>query len=155
MRRILATLTVLVACPARRYPATAHAAPAPIGGGSDLFTVGGGRCTAAFAATGGGIRLPHRRPGLRGDASAPSLQRQQRPRRPGRGDHAAASAGPGHQHRRLDAGAVDRRRQRQGPDHGLAETPVGGSVCLLRPDHRTRCGTITAKNQTDQLPRAA
>ena len=40
----------------------------------------------------------------------------------------------------------------QVPIRGVAETPVGGAVCLLDRRAGTRCGMVTAKNQTINFP---
>jgi streptogrisin C len=150
MRRLLATLTVLAAC-LFGVPALAHAAPAPIGGGSTLFTAGGAsRCTAAFAATGGGFG--HLVAG-RGCAGATSL-------------YSGANVLVGPVVAATEAYTVVKVTNTAAwtlvpwIDTGAGKltitgsraTPVGGSVCLIDPRAGTHCGTVTALNQTVSYP---
>lgn len=150
MRRLLATLTALVAL-LLGLPATAGAAPAPIGGGSALFTLAGGRCTAAFAATGGGFGHLVAGPGcgttltnvysganvlvgpMIGATTAYSATRVT--------NTAAWTLVPW-----IDSGAGKITIK------GSRQTPVGGSVCLIDRRFGTHCGTITAINQTVTYP---
>jgi hypothetical protein len=151
MRRLLATLTVLVAC-LLGLPATANAAPAPIGGGSPLFTLGGLRCTAAFAATGAGFGHLIACPGCgtppasiySGGASVfvgPMLTGTQAYSVTRITNTAAWTLVPW-----IDTGGAKLTIT------GSTQTPIGGSVCLLDRRFGTHCGTITAVNQTVSFP---
>ncbi|MGH3877412.1 MAG: S1 family peptidase [Actinophytocola sp.] len=148
MRRILATLTVLVAC-LFGLPAVAHAAPAPLGGGSPLFTLGGARCNAAFAATAGstgyliaGANCPAGQlysgadvlvgPVVAGEPTYSIVQVT---------NTAAWTLVPW-----IDTGPGT------APIAGSTPAPVGGSVCLVDVRVGTRCGTVTALNQTINFP---
>jgi hypothetical protein len=150
MRRLLATLTVLVAC-LLALPATASAAPAPIGGGSALFTLAGGHCTAAFAATGAGHGHLIAGPGcgttltdvysganilvgpMIGATQAYSAARVT--------NTAAWTLVPW-----IDSGAG------KVTITGSQQTPIGGAVCLIDRRLGTHCGSITAINQTVSFP---
>ncbi|HEY0453029.1 S1 family peptidase [Actinophytocola sp.] len=153
MRRLLATLTVLAAC-LFGLPATATAAPAPLGGGSILFSIGGtARCTAAFAATGGSTGYLVTGPGCSGgmptqlysgnnvlvgpvvSASASGVTLVKVTNTAAWTLVAWIPVGSG---RLVVAGS--------------AETPVGGSVCLIDRVLGFQCGTVTAKNQTVSFP---
>lgn len=152
MRRLLATLTVLVAC-LLGLPATASAttAPAPIGGGSVLFTLdGSARCTAAFAATSRSAGYLLAGPGCSGAAQLYS------------GNNVLVGPTAG------GSGVVTLVKVTNtaawtlvpwipvGPGQvvitGSVETPVGGSVCLIDRAVGYRCGSVTAKNQTVAFP---
>jgi streptogrisin C len=150
MRRLLATLTVLAAC-LFGAPAIAAAAPAPIGGGSILFTAGGAsRCTAAFAATGGGFG--HLVAG-RGCAGATSL-------------YSGNNVLVGPVVAATEAYTVVKITNTAAwtlvpwintgsgklTITGSTPTPVGGSVCLIDPRAGTHCGAVTALNQTISFP---
>jgi hypothetical protein len=143
MRRLLAILTVLVAC-LLGLPATAAAAPTPIGGGSVLSTLGGGRCTAGFAATSG--------------------------------ETGYLIAGPGCPNGDLYIGGVLVGPSTASPGYSVVEVtntaawtlvpwvdgtvtiggstpaPIGGTVCLIDTRTGTRCGAVTAVNQTISFP---
>lgn len=156
MRRILATLIVLLAC-LLGLPATATAAPAPLGSGSVLFNpTGGARCTTAFAAvdsasTGYLIAGP-------GCTGGPSTLLYS-------GNNVLVGpilATPvpygGYVVVRVTNTAawelvpwVDTGSGRLVLT-GSVETPVGGSVCLVDRVTGLRCGTIVAKNQTVNFP---
>ncbi len=145
MRRLLATLTALVAC-LLGLPATAHAGPAPIGGGSILFTPGGFyHCTAAFAATGGSSGYLVAGPGCAGATTLYS------------GADVLvgpASSATGYTVVRITNTAawtlvpwIDTGSGKV-TITGSTPTPVGGSVCLLDRVTGTHCGIVTALNQT-------
>lgn len=150
MRRLLATLTVLAAC-LFGLPATANAAPAPIGGGSTLFTLGGLRCTAAFAATGGGFGHLIAGPGCGTTATnlysgnnvlvGPMLAGTQAYSVVRITNTAAWTLVPW-----IDTGGGKLVIT------GSTQTPVGGSVCLIDRRLGTHCGTITGLNQTVNYP---
>lgn len=151
MRRLLATVTLLITV-LLGLPATAGAAaPAPIGGGSALFTLAGGHCTAAFAATGAGFGHLIAGPGcgtppvsvysgatvlvgpMIGGTQAYSATRVT--------NTAAWTLVPW-----IDGGAGKITIK------GSRQTPVGGSVCLIDRRFGTHCGVITAINQTVTYP---
>lgn len=156
MRRILATITVLVACllglPATA-PGDAAPAPAPLGGGSQLFTLGGPPgCFASFAATSGttGFLIAGRScaasPGTLLYSGANVLV----------GPVASSSNG-------ITLIEVTNTTDWElvgwlpvGGDRivirGSAETPLGGSVCLLSHTSGLVCGTVTGLNQTINFP---
>lgn len=150
MRRLLATLTALVAC-LLAVPGTAHAAPAPIGGGSALFTLAGGRCTAAFAATGAGFGHLIAGPGC-GTT--------------GTNVYSGSTVLVGPMTAATQAYSVTRVTNTAAwtlvpwintgsgtvPITGSTQTPVGGSVCLLDRRLGTHCGVVTALNQTISFP---
>lgn len=157
MQRLLAVLTVLLAC-LLGLPATAPAttqAPAPIGGGSLLFTSGGARCTAAFAATAGRTGYLIAGPGCSGSTSTLVYS----------GDNilvgqitAAPTPPGGYTVVRVTnttdwqlVGWITTPGGRVSIT-GSLETPVGGAVCLLSRTTGVRCGTIVAKNQTVTFP---
>ncbi|MGH3760719.1 S1 family peptidase [Actinophytocola sp.] len=150
MRRLLATLTVLVAC-LFGLPATAHADPAPIGGGSILFTPGNGaRCTAAFAARAGSTGYLLTGPGCAGATQLYSGNDVLvGPRVAGTDwysvvrvtNTAAWTLVPW-----IDTGAG------RITIRGSRPTPVGGSICLISRTAGPRCGTVTALNQTINFP---
>lgn len=151
MRRLLATLAVLAGC-LFAVPATAHAAPAPIGGGSVLFTAGGAsRCTAAFAATGAGFGHLIAGPGCGTGATSlysgnnvlvgPVVAATQAYTVVRVTNTAAWTLVPW-----IDSGSG------KVTITGSAQTPVGGSVCLLDRRLATRCGVVTALNQTVNYP---
>jgi hypothetical protein len=143
MRRLLAILTVLVAC-SFGLPATAQAAPTPIGGGSVLSTLGGARCTAGFAATSADAGYLIAGPGcpsgnlyIGGVLVGPSTTR------------------PGYSVVRVTNTAawtlvpwVDGTVT----IGGSTPAPIGGGVCLIDTRTGTRCGTVTARNQTINFP---
>lgn len=153
MRRLLPILTVLLAC-LLGLPATASAAPTPLGGGDVLFNPfgAGGHCTAAFAATDGGAGYLVAGPGCSATVSTQLYS--------GAnvlvGPVVAASAGyvvvqvtntaawevVGW----IDVGGIPF------PVGGSAETPLGGQVCLLGATAGVRCGTVLAKNETILFP---
>lgn len=154
MRRLTAILTVLFAC-LLGLPATASAAPVPIGGGSTLFNpIGnaGARCTVAFAAT--DSRRDYLIAGA-GCTSATSTQLYS-------GDNVLVGPVVGG----LDGGyvvvAVTNaaawdvvgwiKAGSRYPIAGSKETPVGGRVCLLSHTAGITCGTVTAKNVTISFP---
>lgn len=165
MQRLLAVLTVLLACllglPAaatatpQATPQATTPAPAPIGGGSLLFTSAGARCTAAFAARAGSTGYLIAGPGCSGPPSTLVYS--------GNnvlvGQITAAQAPPrGYSIVRVTntvdwqlVGWIDTGVGRVSIS-GSAETPVGGSVCLLSRAGGMRCGTIVAKNQTITFP---
>jgi streptogrisin C len=154
MQRLLAVLTVLLVC-LLGLPAAATAsttAPAPIGGGSLLFTSGGARCTAAFAARSGSTGYLIAGPGCSGSFATPVYS----------GNNVlvgqVTASATGYSVVRVTnttawqlvgwittgAGAVH--------ISGSVETPVGGAVCLLSRTAGVRCGTVVAKNQTVNFP---
>jgi len=156
MQRLLAVLTVLLAC-LLGLPAAAtatQAAPAPIGGGSLLFTSSGARCTAAFAARAGATGYLIAGPGCSGSLSTLVYS--------GNnvlvGQISAAPSSGGYTIVRVtnttDWQLVGWITTPAGPVHisGSTEAPVGGSVCLLSRTTGVRCGTIVAKNQTVNYP---
>jgi streptogrisin C len=154
MRRLIATLTVLVAC-LFGLPAVATAAPAPIGGGAILFNPLGGvtnQCTVAFAAAGGGREYLIAGAGCDTTTSAQLYS----------GNNVLVGSVVGG----LDGGYVvvlvtntdawdvvgwiDAGARY--PIGGAKETPVGGRVCLLSHTSGILCGTVTAKNVTITFP---
>jgi streptogrisin C len=152
MRRIPAALTVLVAC-LLALPATAHAAPAPIGGGSVLFPLSGTpRCTAAFAATAGPAGYLVTGPGCAGGLSVQLYSGSNVLV----GPTTASSTGYSIVHVTntaawqlvpwIDYGAGTVTIT------GSTPTPVGSSVCLLDRVTGKRCGVVTAVNQTVDFP---
>jgi streptogrisin C len=153
MRRLIATLTVLLAC-LLGLPATASAAPAPIGGGSILSTpTGTYRCTAAFAARSGPTGVLITGPGC---AAKSGTQLYSNGVLVGPVAGSAANGG-------VTLVTVTNTAEWQlvgwiplgGTRHsilGSTETPVGGSVCLLDRALGLRCGTVLAKNQTVNYP---
>ncbi|HEV7647919.1 MAG TPA: S1 family peptidase [Actinophytocola sp.] len=150
MRRLLATLTVLVAF-LLGLPATAGAAPAPIGGGSALFTLAGGHCTAAFAATGSGYGHLLAGPGC-GTTPASVYSGATVLVGPMLAGTAAYSAV-----RVTNTAAWTLVGWIDGGSGKIAvtgsqQTPIGGQVCLVDRRFGTRCGTVTAVNQTVSYP---
>lgn len=154
MRRLIATLTVLVAC-LLGVPGTASAAPAPIGGGSILFNPLGpaaSQCTVAFAATDGGRDYLIAGNGC-GTATSTQLYS---------GNNVPVGSIVGGLDgvyvvvavRNTDAwdvvGWIDAGDKY--PIAGSKETPVGGRVCLLSHTAGISCGTVTAKNVTISFP---
>lgn len=156
MRRILATLTVLVAC-LLGLPGTAHAGPAPLGGNSALFTGGipSGSCRASFAATSGSTGYLIAGPAC--PATVGTLLYS--------GDNVLV--GPV---ANADGGVVlvevtnttDWELVSWVPSGGVpvsirgsAEAPVGGTVCLYGTTTGVYCGSITAKNQTVHFPQGS
>lgn len=154
MRRLVATLTTLCAV-LFGLPTTAQAVPTPLGGGSVLFTVGGGgRCTAAFAARGGATGYLITGPGC--------------PTAVGTQLYAGANTlvGPIVSANALGATALVKVTNtaawtlvpwiETGAGRvtigGSLETPVGGSVCLIDRVEGFRCGVVTAKNMTVSFP---
>lgn len=155
MRRLIASLTVLLAC-LFGLPATASAAPAPIGGGSTLFNPAGGsgtQCTVAFAAAGGGREYLIAGAGC-GTTTSTQLYS---------GNNVLVGPVVGG----LDGGYVvvavtntaawDVVGWINAPGGkysigGSTETPVGGRVCLLSYTAGITCGTVTAKNVTISYP---
>lgn len=158
MQRLLAVLTVLLACllglPAAAT-ATTPTAPAPIGGGSLLFTSTGARCTAAFAARAGSSGYLIAGPGCTGSPSTLVYS--------GNnvlvGQLTAASTGYSvvRVTNTTDWQLVGWITTPAGPVHltGSVESPVGATVCLLSRTTGLRCGTIVAKNQTINYPEGA
>ncbi|HEY7593568.1 MAG TPA: S1 family peptidase [Actinophytocola sp.] len=149
MRRLLATVTVLVAC-LLGLPATAQAAPAPIGGGSILFNLNHtARCTAAFAARSASAGYLLAGPGCSSATQVYSGASVLVGPRTGTdwysvvqvANTAAWTLVPW-----IDSGSG------KVTIRGSRVTPVGGSVCLLSRTTGTRCGTVTALNQTIQFP---
>ncbi len=154
MRRIIATLTVLFAC-LFGLPATAAAAPAPIGGGSTLFNPTGGagtQCTVAFAAT-DGIR-DYLIAGA-GCGATTSTQLYS-------GNNVLVGPVVGGLAAGYTVVAVTNTAAwdvvgwinigTMYPIAGSIEAPVGGRVCLLSHTAGITCGTVTAKNVTVSLP---
>lgn len=154
MRRLIATLTVLVAC-LFGLPAVAVAAPTPIGGGAILFNPLGGagrQCTVAFAAADSGREYLIAGAGCDTATSAQLYS----------GDNVLVGTVVGG----LDGGYVvvlvtntdawdvvgwiDAGTRY--PVAGSKETPVGGRVCLLSHTSGIVCGTVTAKNVTITFP---
>jgi hypothetical protein len=153
MRRLIATLTVLVTC-LLGSPGTASAAT-PIGGGAILFNpVGGGaaQCVVAFAATDGARDYLIAGPGCETGWSTQLYS----------GDDVlvgpvVAGLAGGYTVvavTNTEAWDVVGWINVDGvhPIAGSAETPVGGRVCLLSHTAGTTCGTVTAKNVTVSLP---
>jgi streptogrisin C len=150
MRRLLATLVALVALLVG-LPATASAAPAPIGGGSALFTLAGGHCTAAFAATGTGFGHLIAGPGC-GTTPASVYSGANVLVGP------MIAATPAYSATRITNTAawtlvpwIDSGGGKV-TITGSQQAPVGGSVCLIDRRFGTHCGTITAVNQTVSYP---
>jgi len=153
MRRILATLTVLVAC-LFGLPATAHAAPAPLGGGSELHTASGpsGRCSASFAATGGATGYLIAGPACTATTGTPLYS----------GDDVLVGPVAGVQGGVVLVEVTNTTDWELVPwvpfggidltINGSAEAPVGGTVCLASSTTGMMCGTVTAKNQTVNYP---
>jgi len=154
MQRLLAVLTVLFVC-LLGLPAAATAtttAPAPIGGGSLLFTSAGGRCTAAFAARAGSTGHLIAGPGCSGSFATLVYS----------GNNVLVGqltvASTGYSVVRVTNTTawqlVGWITTGAGPVHlsGSTETPVGGAVCLLSRAAGVRCGTVVAKNQTVNYP---
>lgn len=154
MRRILATITVLVAV-LLGLPATAQAAANELGGGSDLFTLGGpsGRCSASFAATSGG--------GTGYLIAGPSCAMSVGTLLYSGNDVLVGPVAS------VQDGTVlvevtnttDWKLVAFVPFLGLdptingsTEAPIGGTVCLLSKTTGMSCGSITAKNQTVHYP---
>ena len=138
MRRLLATLTVAFAV-LFGLPATAHAAPAPLGGGSILFTPAGTiQCTASFAALdgAGGWFL------ITGPACANAMSAQLYS-----GDMTLV-------------GPVVAAGQSYAIVHVTNTTDwelvpwikVGGTVCLIDHALGLQCGTVVAVNETVNFP---
>jgi hypothetical protein len=143
MRRLLATLTVLIAC-LLALPGTADAAPAPIGGGSILFTLGGARCTAAFAATHGSAGyLIDGRGCPSGDVYSGNTVLV--------GPNQASTAYSVTQVTNTAAWVLVPWADGTVKITGSLQTPVGGSVCLVTRTGK-RCGVVTALNQTINFP---
>jgi hypothetical protein len=148
MRRIAAILTAALAF-LLTVATPATAAPAPLGGGSILFS-SSLRCTAAFAANSGPTGYLVTGPGC---AAALGTQLFS-----GNnilvGPVTSSTANGGVSLVRvtntaawqlvpwIPLGGVNH------PIRGSVETPVGGSVCLLDRALGVHCGVITAKNQT-------
>lgn len=142
MRVLLTALLLLGVTPAA----------SPLGGGS-LLSNGGYRCTAAFAATQGAIRHLIAGPGC-GSTGAQMFS----------GNNVAV--GPIISTPASGGAAVVRVTNTAAWTvvpwisvgstrhviRGATETPVGGAVCLLDRSVGQRCGVITAKNQTINLP---
>ncbi len=155
MQRLLAVLTVLLAC-LLGLPAAASAstptAPTPIGGGSLLFTSSGARCTAAFAARSGSTGYLIAGPGCSGSFATLVYS----------GNNVlvgqVSGSSPGYSVIRVtntvDWQLVGWITTPAGPVHisGSTETSVGGAVCLLSRTTGIRCGTVVAKNQTISYP---
>jgi streptogrisin C len=151
MRKLAAILTAALLLLLGATPATA--APAPLGGGSILFN-GSLHCTAAFAAKSGLTGYLVAGPGCASSIGTQLFS--------GNnilvGPVTSSSANGG-----ITLVKVTNTAAWQlvpwiplgGVQYmisGSAETPVGGSVCLLDRSLGRRCGTITAKNQTVNYP---
>lgn len=144
MHRISAVLIVLITC-LLGLPATAQAAPAPIGGGSVLFTLAGARCNAGVAARGGSSGYLIAGPGCPSGNlySGNNILVGPSTARPAYSvvhvtNTAAWTLVP------WVGGGVT--------IGGSARTPVGGRVCLIDRRTGTRCGVVTALNQTVAFP---
>ena len=132
MRRLLATLTVLVAC-LFGLPATAHSAPAPLGGGSPLSTLGGTtRCYAAFAATSASAGY------LLAGPTCPSGQLYSNNVLVG-----PSTASPGYARVQVTNTAAWTL-----VPWADGTVTIGGSICLVSARTGKRCGVVTALNQT-------
>ncbi|MGB3441650.1 MAG: S1 family peptidase [Actinophytocola sp.] len=154
MRRFIAILTVLFAC-LFGLPATASAAPAPIGGGSILFNpVGSGnQCVVAFAASGGDREYLIAGPGCDTTMSTQLYSGDNVPVGPVVGglNHGYVVVAVTN----TDAWDVVGWINAPGGKYSIAgsvETPVGGRVCLLSHTAGITCGTVTAKNVTISYP---
>lgn len=154
MRRFIAILTVLFAC-LFGLPATASAAPAPIGGGSILYNPLGGtanQCVVSFAAAGPAHDYLIAGAGC-GATPSTLLYSGNVPVGPVVGglnsgyvvvavtntaawDVVGWINAPGGKY----------------PIAGSAETPVGGRVCQLSHTAGIQCGTVIAKNVTVSYP---
>lgn len=152
MRRFLAVLLSLLAC-LLGLPATAHATPAPIGGGSVLFTLGGDlRCTAAFAATGGGYGHLIVGPGCSGVGATNLYSGSNVLVGPVVAETLAyavvrvTNTAAWTLHGGIDTGSVHHTIT------SLKTAPVGSSVCLIQRMTGFHCGTVTAVNQTVAYP---
>jgi hypothetical protein len=153
MRRILTTITLLVAV-LFGLPATAQAAANPLGGGSDLFTLGGpgGRCSASFAATGGGTGYLIAGPACAASVGTPVYS----------GNNVLVGPIASVQDGIVLVQVTNTTDWKlvawvpfsgiDIPIHGSTEAPVGGTVCLASKTTGLSCGTITAKNQTINYP---
>ncbi len=156
MRRILATLTLLVAF-LFGLPATAHAGPAPLGGGSDLFTAGGpsGRCSASFAATNattGYLIAGPACPSTVGTLLYSGNQVLVGPVASVQGGVVLVkdtNTTAWELVSWVPFGGIDVAIR------GSAEAPVGGTVCLISRTTGMTCGSITAKNQTVHFPQGS
>lgn len=154
MRRLIASLTVLVAC-LFGLPTVVAAAPTPIGGGSVLFNPLGpvnSQCTVAFAAANGGREYLIAGAGCDTATSAQVYS----------GNNVLVGTVVGG----LDGGYVVVlvtnttawdvvgwiNAGTRYPIAGAKETPVGGRVCLLSHTSGILCGTVTAKNVTITFP---
>lgn len=150
MRRLFVTIGALLVC-LLGLPATAHAAPAPIGGGSILFTLNqSARCTAAFAAHAGPVGYLLTGPGC---SSATQLYSGNNvlvgPRTGGTDwysvvqvtNTAAWTLVPW-----IDTGSSKITIR------GSRATPIGGSICLISRTTGLTCGAVTAVNQTINFP---
>ena len=155
MRRIIATLTVLVAC-LFGLPATASAAANPIGGGSVLFNPlgsGGAQCTVAFAATDDGRDYLVAGPGCDVGTSTQLHSGNNVLVGPvvggGAGGYVVVAV------TNVAAwdvvGWIDFAGGKY-PVGGSRETPVGGSVCLLGNTTGVECGTVVATGVTVWFP---
>lgn len=150
MRRLLAILTMLAAC-LFALPATAHGAgPAPIGGGSVLFNLPHtAQCTAAFAARSASAGYLLAGPGCTGASQVYSGADVLVGPRAGTGWYSVVQVAN-------TAAWVLVPWIDTGSDkvviRGSRPTPVGGTVCLLSRTTGTRCGAVTAVNQTVQFP---
>lgn len=150
MRRIAAILTAALLTLLGTTPATA--APAPLGGGSILHNASL-RCTAAFAArqnTTGYL--------VTGPGCAAALGTQLLSNNIPVGPVTSSTANGGVTLVRVTNTAAWQLVPwiplggTKYTIKGSAETPVGGSVCLLDRTTGLRCGVITAKNQTVNYP---
>jgi len=150
MRRLLATVTVLFAF-LLGLPATAQAAPAPLGGGSVLYDpFGTVQCTASFAALSGTEWMLVTERGCAGAgelysgdlvpvgevvATSPAYALVQ-----------VSNTTDWELVPWIDTGAG------KTVITGSRETPVGGPVCLVDHTLGFSCGTVTARNQTIVFP---
>ncbi|WP_158887484.1 S1 family peptidase [Amycolatopsis anabasis] len=132
-------------------PATAHAAPAPLGGGSPLSTPTSYRCVASFAATGNktGYLITSPRCGRPGETVHSNRVLV--------GVVAAAPIPPVNASVVRVTNTTDWKLVGRIPPGnpritGSTEAPVGASVCMLGPVSGWHCGTIQAKNQTVNFP---
>ncbi|MDQ3786364.1 MAG: S1 family peptidase [Actinomycetota bacterium] len=152
MRRIAAILTAALLLLLGATPATA--APAPLGGGSILTTaVGSYRCTVAFAARSNTAGVLITGPGC----AAPSGTQLY-----SNGVLVGPVSGSTANGAVTTVTVTNTAAWQLVPwiqaggtrvwINGSAETPVGGSVCLLDRTVGTHCGTIVAKNQTVNYP---
>lgn len=155
MRRILPILiTILTAL--FGLPATAAAAPNPIGGGSVLFNPTGGsgnQCYVAFGAVRGSTEYLVAGPGCTTGLSTQLYS----------GNNVLVGPVVGGQNSGYVVVAVTNtaawdvvgwinHNGTKYPISGSLETPVGGSICLLSQTAGIECGTVVAKNVSISFP---